>query len=40
MEEHRIPRRVSMAEVIGGWVRGRPRLDWMDGVHEAWAAGG
>ena len=21
-----------MAEVRGGWVRGRPRLGWMDGV--------
>ena len=21
-----------MAEVNGGWVRGRPRLGWMDGV--------
>ena len=25
-------RRVSMAEVCGGRVRGRPRLGWMDGV--------
>ena len=24
-----------MAEVIGGRVRGRPRLDWMDGVKVA-----
>ena len=28
-------RRVSMAEVSGGRVRGRPRLDWMDGVKVA-----
>ena len=26
-------RRVLMAEVSGGWVRGRPRLGWMDGVN-------
>ena len=25
-------RRVFMAEVSGGWVPGRPRLGWMDGV--------
>ena len=25
-------RRVLMAEVSGGWVRGRPRLGWMDGA--------
>ena len=25
-------RRVLMAEVSGGRVRGRPRLGWMDGV--------
>ena len=24
-----------MAEVSGGWVRGRPRLGWMDGVNFA-----
>ena len=24
-----------MAEVSGRWVRGRPRLGWMDGVNEA-----
>ena len=24
-----------MAEVNGGWVRGRPRLGWMDGVKVA-----
>ena len=28
-------RRVLMAEVGGGRVRGRPRLGWMDGVKEA-----
>ena len=28
-------RRVLMAEVSGGRVRGRPRLDWMDGVKVA-----
>ena len=28
-------RRVFMAEVSGGWVRGRPRLGWMDGVKVA-----
>ena len=35
MDEYRIARRVSMAEVSGGWVRGRPRLGWMDGVKVA-----
>ena len=28
-------RRVLMAEVSGGRVRGRPRLGWMDGVKVA-----
>ena len=28
-------RRVLMAEVIGGRVRGRPRLGWMDGMKIA-----
>ena len=32
MDENRMARRVLMAEVSGGWVRGRPRLVWMDGV--------
>ena len=32
MDDHRMARRVMMAEVCGGRVRGRPRLDWMDGV--------
>ena len=29
------PRRVLMAEVSGGRVRGRPWLGWMDGVKVA-----
>ena len=29
MDEYRIARRVLMAEVSGGWVRGRSRLGWM-----------
>ena len=32
MYEYRIARRVLIAEVSGGRVRGRPRLGWMDGV--------
>ena len=28
-------RMVFMAELSGGWVRGRPRLGWMDGVKVA-----
>ena len=35
MDEYRIARRVLMAEVSGGPVRGRPRLGWMDGVKVA-----
>ena len=35
MDEHRMARRVIMAEVSGGLVRGRPRLGWMDGVKVA-----
>ena len=35
MDEYRMARRVLMAEVSGGWVRGRPRLSWMDGVNLA-----
>ena len=31
MDEHRMARRVLVAEVSGGRVRGRPRLGWMDG---------
>ena len=33
--EYRMARRVLMAEVSGGRVRGRPRLGWMDGVKVA-----
>ena len=32
IDEYRMARRVLMAEVSGGRVRGRPRLGWMDGV--------
>ena len=32
MDDYRMDRRVLMAEVSGGRVRGRPRLGWMDGV--------
>ena len=32
MYEYRMARRVLMAEVSEGRVRGRPRLGWMDGV--------
>ena len=35
MDVYRIARRVLMAEVSGGRVRGRPRLGWMDGVKVA-----
>ena len=35
MDEYRMARRVLMAEVSEGWVRGRPRLGWMDGVKVA-----
>ena len=35
MDEHRMARRVLMADVSGGRVRGRPRLGWMDGVKVA-----
>ena len=35
MDEYRMVRRVLMAEVSGGWVRGRPWLCWMDGVKVA-----
>ena len=33
--EYRMARRVLMAEVSGGRVRGRRRLGWMDGVKVA-----
>ena len=35
MYEYRMARRVLMAEVSWGWVRGRSRLGWMDGVKVA-----
>ena len=35
MDEFRVARRVLMAEVSGGWVRGRRRLPCMDGVKVA-----
>ena len=35
IDEYRVARRVLMAEVSGGLVRGRPRLGWMDGVKVA-----
>ena len=35
MDDYRMARRVLMAEVSGGLVRGRPRLGWMDGVKVA-----
>ena len=35
MNEYCMARRVLMAEVSGVWVRGRPRLGWMDGVKVA-----
>ena len=35
MDEYRMARRLLMAEVSGGWVRGRPRLGWMDSVKVA-----
>ena len=35
MDEYRVARRVLMAEISEGRVRGRPRLGWMDGVEVA-----
>ena len=35
MDEYRMARRVLMAEVCGGRVRGRPRLRWIDSVKVA-----
>ena len=35
MDDYHIARRVLMAEVSGGRVRGRPRLGWLDGVKVA-----
>ena len=37
MDAYRMARRVLMAEVSEGRVRGRPRLGWMDGVKVAGA---
>ena len=34
MDYYRMARRVLMAEVSGGRIRGRPRLGWMDGACE------
>ena len=35
MDVYRMARRVLMADVSGGPVRGRPKLGWMDGVKMA-----
>ena len=35
IDEYHIARRVLMAEVSDGWVPGRLRLGWMDGVKVA-----
>ena len=35
MDEYRIAKMGLIAEVSGRWVRGRPRLGWMDGVKVA-----
>ena len=35
MDDCRMARRVLMAEVSGGRVRGRPKLGWMDGMKVA-----
>ena len=35
MVDYRMARRVLIAEVSGGRVRGRPRLGWIDGVKVA-----
>ena len=35
MDEYRMARKVLMAEVSEGRVRGRPRLGWLDGVKVA-----
>ena len=35
MDEYRMARRVLMADVSGGRLRGRPRLGWMDGAKVA-----
>ena len=35
MDDYRTARRVLMAEISGGRVRGRPRLGWIDGAKVA-----
>ena len=35
MNEYRMARRVLIAELSGGRIRGRPRLGWVDGVKVA-----
>ena len=35
MDDYRMARKVLMAEVSGGQVRGRRRLGWMNGVKVA-----
>ena len=35
MDDYHMASRVLIAKVSGGWVRGRPRLGWMDGVKVA-----
>ena len=35
MDEYRLAGRMLMADISGGRVRGRPWLDWMDGVKVA-----
>ena len=35
IDEYYMARRVLMADVGGGWLRGRPMLGWMDGVKMA-----
>ena len=35
MDEYRMARRVLMAEVNGGRIRGIPMLGWLDGVKVA-----
>ena len=35
MDEYRMAKRMLMAETIGGQVRGRQRLGWMDGMKVA-----
>ena len=35
MDEYRMARRGMMVKVSGGWVRGRSRLGWTDGVKIA-----